>query len=393
VTAAPKRSAVSGTLPDEQTTTLEFQQRLRAWLAAEETRLQPFRLPASGDNQTDHERGLAFQKMLFDEGWMGAGWPESVGGSGGNALLRAAMYDEILSAGYHLPDTVVMLEIMGEMFLRFAPTLAAQHLPAVINGSEVWCQGFSEPDAGSDLASLRCRATPGERGWLLNGQKVWTSFVQHSTRCLVLARTGAADSGHRGLTLFLVDLDTPGVTARTIRAMNGRDEFGEVFLDDTPVPPDRLIGTPGSGWAAAMYLLQWERGMYGWMRQAALFRRLRELTAEAGPLADAKTLGEAYLALVALRGQCRDIVRRLAAGESPGPEISVIKLLLAAAEKLLNDTARELLSPRLELDPTAGRWRAEYLYSRVSSIFGGSIEIQRQIVAERCLGLPRQSDR
>ena len=380
---------------DERPTVHSFRTGLRAWLESEHPRLEPFRAPGTADADADHARGLALQVLLFDEGWMRAGWPEAVGGTGGDALLRAALYDELLSAGYHLPDTVSMLEIMGEMVLRFAPELAARHLPAVIRGTEVWCQGFSEPDAGSDLASLRCRATLIDGAWVLNGQKVWTSFVQRSSRCLVLARTGEPGSGHRGLTMFLVDLGAAGVTWRTIRAMTGHDEFGEVFLDDIRVPADRAVGAPGSGWAAAMYLLQWERGMYGWLRQAALFRRLRELVAEAGTSGDADpaALGDVYLGLVALRSQCRDVVRRLAAGESPGPEISVVKILLASAEQLLMDTARDVLAPRLELDEAAARWRADYLYSRVSSIFGGSVEIQRQIVAERCLGLPRQDGR
>jgi alkylation response protein AidB-like acyl-CoA dehydrogenase len=370
-----------------------FRGDLRAWLESEHDRLEPFRRPGTGDPAVDHHRALTLQRLLFDEGWGKAGWPETVGGTGGTARLRATLYDEVVSHGYQVPDTWCMVEIIGEMLLRFAPDLAAGYFGAVIRGTEVWCQGFSEPDTGSDLASLRCRATREGDTWVLNGQKVWTSFVERASRCLVLARTGQPGSGHRGLTMFLADLGSPGLSWRAIRAMDGRDEFGEVFFDDVHLPPERLIGQPGSGWAAAMYLLQWERGMYGWLRQAQLFRRLRDLLDDVGPDADPAALGEVYLALVAVRSQCREIVRRLAAGESPGPEISVAKLLLGTAEQLLMDTARDLLSPRLELDATAAGWRVDYLYSRVASIFGGTSEIQRQIVAERCLGLPRQGKR
>jgi alkylation response protein AidB-like acyl-CoA dehydrogenase len=279
------------------------------------------------------------------------------------------------------------------MLIRFDPAKAVARIPPACRGDEAWCQGFSEPDAGSDLASLRCRAVASDDGWVLNGQKVWTSLAHLSTHCFVLARTGGPDSGHRGLSMFLVGHDTPGMTVRPLRAMNGRYEFGEVFLDDVALPSDAIIGAPGQGWAMAMYLLQWERGMYAWQRQALMHQRLGQLVAEAGGAADPAALGATWATVATLRALSRDTVRRLAAGESPGPEISVTKVLLARAEQLLMDSARDALVPRLELDPSESGWRAEWFYSRATSIYGGTAEIQRSIIAERCLGLPREPAR
>ena len=191
--------------------------------------------------------------------------------------------------------------------------------------------------------------------------------------------------------MILVDHDTPGVSVRPIRAMTGRDEFGEVLFDDVHVSGDRLIGNEGDGWGVAMYLLQWERGMYPWQRQAALLTVLDRLLADHADEIDPGELADAYLAILPMRVSSRNTIRRLAAGENPGPEVSVDKVLLARAEVAVHDLADAVLIPAIELgdDHDAEGWRHEYLYSRAAPIYGGSIEIQRTILADRVLGLPR----
>jgi alkylation response protein AidB-like acyl-CoA dehydrogenase len=259
----------------------------------------------------------------------------------------------------------------------------------------MWCQGFSEPDSGSDLASLRCRAVPeGDRRtaatWRVNGQKVWTSLAQYSQRCVLLARSGPADSRHRGITAFFVDMDTPGISVRPIEMINGEREFAEVFFDDVAVPADRILGEPDGGWAVAMSILPYERSSCFWQRIAYLYRRLERLV-EAAPQHDraAEVVGEAYLQLHALRARSRATQHRLAETGTLGAETSIDKVLVATAEQTTYDAARRLLGGMVELDDgTAGEtWRGEYLYSRAATIYGGTIEVQRNIIARRLLEL------
>ena len=261
----------------------------------------------------------------------------------------------------------------------------------VLRGDEVWCQGFSEPDAGSDLASLRCRAAATPDGWTLSGQKVWSSLGSVSQRTAMLART--ADGGHRGISMLLVDLDAPGCVVRPIRASSGRNEFAELFFDETPVGADRIIGELNGGWAVAMYLLQWERGMYAWQRQAVLHARLADLVAEVDPSDSvAETmLADAWVRLTAVRAAAAATVRRLAEGQNPGPEISVDKILLSTAEQSLSECYRRLLPLRFTFGHAVDDQvhRADWFYSRMATIYGGALDIQRSILAERVLGLPR----
>jgi alkylation response protein AidB-like acyl-CoA dehydrogenase len=333
----------------------------------------------------------ALQAALFDAGWVRYGWPEELGGSGGDARHRGSVYDALEERRVPVPEAYWLLETLLPMLSVYAPDLAGRHLAAVLRGDEVWCQGFSEPDTGSDLAALRTRAHRDDDGWVINGRKIWTSQATAATRCVALVRTGAPESRHRGLSMFLVDLDTPGVTVRPIRAMTGRDEFGEVTFEDVRVVSDRLIGHDGDGWSQAMYLLQWERGMYPWQRQAALLALLDRLLDDHRDEIDPGDLADAYLAVVPMRLSSRTTIHRLAAGENPGPEVSVDKVLLARAELAVHDLARDLLSPALELGDADDDdvWRQRYLYSRPAPIYGGSIEIQRTILADRVLGLPR----
>ena len=330
-------------------------------------------------------------RLTYEAGFMRMGWPERVGGLGGSNLLRAYLGEVLTARDIVEPGMYSMPEVLAPTMIDYAPAgLAAQMVPKLLRGEETWCQGFSEPGTGSNLGSLACRAVPADDGWTVQGQKVWTSLAQYAARCVLLARTGTPESAHRGITAFFVDMDSPGVTIRPIESMHGVPEFNEVFFDDVFVPADRVLGEVNQGWSIAMDLLPYERSTALWHRAAYLRRRLERLVAEApdGAL-DPGAAGEAAQLLLAFRARSRATQRRLAAGETLGPETSVDKVLLATAEQAVFDLAAEGLGAEVAVgdDPVSARWRAEFLYSRAASIYGGSAEIQRNIIARRLLGL------
>jgi len=334
---------------------------------------------------------LVLQRALWNEGFTRWGWPPECGGNGGSAVLRAAVYEQLVLDGFRIPQPMLTAETLGPAVVALSPELAATYLGGCLRGDEVWCQGFSEPEAGSDLASLRCRATPTGDGWSVSGQKVWSSLGTVAQRTAMLARTG--EPGHRGITMLLIDLDSPGCEVRPIRASSGRNEFAEVFFDETPVGPDRVVGEVNGGWGVAMYLLQWERGMYGFLRQSVLHARLADLLRKVGePPSDAiGQVSDAWVRLSALRSMTAKTVQQLARGENLGPAISLDKALLAMAEQDVLECERKLLP--LEFAFGDGQddevFRGDWFFSRMASIYGGAIEIQRTLIAERVLGLPR----
>jgi alkylation response protein AidB-like acyl-CoA dehydrogenase len=235
---------------------------------------------------------------------------------------------------------------------------------------------------------LTTRAVIDGDTWVINGQKVWTSFAQYSHRCILLTRTGDADTpDHQAITAFFVDTDAPGITVRPLRTMHDVDEFCEVYFDDVVVDSSRMLGKPGDGWQLAMDLLPYERSTCFWQRIAYLYSRFDALIGEVkglGAVADSE-LGSAYLALHTLRCRSRATQHRLADGHKLGPDTSVDKVLLATAEQQLYDTARDLMPGVIELEDTD--WRTEYLYSRAATIYGGTAEVQRNIIARRLLDL------
>ena len=355
----------------------EFRSGLRAWL--DENDLTPGTDPSFAREVAQLAR---VRRALYDAGWMRYGWPAAVSGLGGPAVLRAVLGEEVTTRGLAEPGIFSMIEVLLPTVLAYAPpALAAELAPRLLNGSEQWCQGFSEPGSGSDLASLSTRAVPKGEDWVVTGQKVWTSIAQFAQRCVLLTRTAP---GHGGITAFLVDMDTPGITVRPLRAMHGRDEFCEVFFDEVVVPGDRMLGNPGDGWRVASDLLPHERSTCFWHRIAHLYTRLDRL-AVAIDTPDDSALGAAYLALHTIRCRSHATQRRLGEGAQLGPETSIDKVLLATAEQKLFDTAHDLLPGEIELGTSA--WRGEFLYSRAATIYGGTAEIQRNIIARRLLEL------
>ncbi len=361
----------------------EFRAGLRSWLDANDL------TPGADHSLQGHMRQFArVSRALYDADWMRYGWPTEVGGLGGPAVLRAIVGEEVVGRRLAEPGPYSMLEVLAPTMIDYAPAgLAAEMVPRLLSGEEQWCQGFSEPGSGSDLASLTTRATQRGDDWIVNGQKVWTSFAQFSTRCVLLTRTAP---GHDGITAFFVDLDTPGITIRPLRTMHGVDEFCEVYYDDVVIPGSRMLGRPGDGWRLAMDLLPYERSTCFWQRIAYLYSRFDELIAQASSVGEPSesSLGAAYLALHTLRCRSRDTQHRLRDGARLGPDTSIDKVLLAGAEQRLYDTVRDLLPGALELDDTP--WRAEYLYSRAATIYGGTAEIQRNIIARRLLDLGKE---
>jgi alkylation response protein AidB-like acyl-CoA dehydrogenase len=376
-------------------TLADYRAQLRIWLDAHGEELAPgYALPGTLD---DHIAQMQRVKaILFGAGWMQFGWPERVGGRGGSPMLRTELGAAVVARDLVDPGLFSLIEVLAPTLIDFAPPeLAAEVVPRLLSGVELWCQGFSEPDAGSDLASLRCRAVPDGDArttstWVINGQKVWTSLAQYSQRCVLLARTGPADSRHRGITAFFVDMDTPGISVRPIEMINGEREFAEVFFDDVRVSADRILGEPNGGWGVAMSILPYERSSCFWQRIAYLYQRLQRLV-EASPADDraAELVGNAYIELHALRARSRATQHRLAQTGTLGAETSIDKVLVATAEQTTYDAARQILAGGIEVDDSvAGQmWRSEFLYSRAATIYGGTLEVQRNIIARRLLEL------
>jgi alkylation response protein AidB-like acyl-CoA dehydrogenase len=375
----------------------EFRSELTAWLDAHHDELAPtFSPPGTLDEHVAQMQRM--KAKLFEAEWMRWGWPERVGGLGGSPLLRTELGAALAARDLTDPGLYSLVEVLAPTLIDFASSdLAAEFVPRLLCGEEVWCQGFSEPEAGSDLGSLSCRAVtngPAESAstWVVNGQKVWTSLAQYADRCVLLARTGSTESRHRGITAFFVDMDSPGITVAPIEMINEVPEFAEVFFDDVVVPADRVLGEVDGGWAVAMSILPYERSSCFWQRTAYLARRL-QLLVEAAADSDrtAAIVGEAFLQLHELRARSRATQHRLAGGGTLGAETSIDKVLVATTEQTIYDAVLRLLPGIVEVDETATgeAWRTEYLYSRAATIYGGTVEVQRNIIARRLLDLGR----
>ncbi len=368
----------------------EFRASLDSWLGQNLTLLTPDSgAIGSLDEQMDHLSKV--KRLTYDAGWMRWGWPQRVGGFGGSTLLRAYLGEALTARGLVEPGIYSMTEVLAPTMIDFAaPELAADMVPRLLRGQETWCQGFSEPGTGSNLAALSCRATRSGEVWRVSGQKVWTSLAQYADRCVLLTRTGAPDSAHRGITALFVDMDSPGILVRPIETMHGLPEFSEVFFDDVAVPIGRTLGQEGRGWSVAMDLLPFERSTALWHRTAYLHRRLQDLldTVPEDAL-DPTDVGEVTELLYALRARSRATQYRLDAGERLGPETSIDKVLVATVEQALFDLVADGLGPELAGadDADSQRWRREFLYSRAATIYGGTAEIQRNIIARRLLDL------
>ncbi|WP_236792159.1 acyl-CoA dehydrogenase family protein [Amycolatopsis sp. GM8] len=366
----------------------------RSWLAAS----APPPLPQDYRLRTEALR--EWHSTLYRSGWVGIDWPRELGGQGLSLEHALIFIEESARAGAPQPFGAIGLHVVGPTLLRYGTgEQLARFVEPLLSGKEIWCQGFSEPDAGSDLASLRTRAVLEDDEFVLTGQKIWTSWADDSDWCAVLARTDPDRAQHKGISYLLVDMKTPGVTVRPITQITGDAEFCEVFFEDVRVPRSNLLGPLHGGWELAMHTLGHERSGYALRRRAELEVSYRNLLdairlGDSGPDV-AVRIGAAYVTLRGLSALSRRAVRRARNGEVPSPLDSVDKLALAKGEQQLFGTALDLLGAHRAAPLTEGtsldgeQIVKDYLHGRAASVYGGSEQIQLTIVAERLLGLPR----
>ena len=373
--------------------TAEFRDALVEWIEERRAELEPpYRDHGSTDELLAHQRCV--QRLVFDHGFMRWGWPLEVGGLGGNPLFRAILGEELTGRGLVHSAAYSMTEVLGPAVIAYADaTLAAEVVPALLRGDETWCQGFSEPEAGSDLGSLRTTAVRDGETWVLTGQKLWTSWAHHASRCIVLARTEGPGTGSRGISAFFVDMASPGIDVHPLDTLAGVDEFCETFFDEVRVPAGRLLGAPGKGWQVAQHILGCERGPIFWQRASWLLHHLGEIAGmtDDDDVAAQRLIGQAFADVSALRARSRSTQRQVAAGDLRPAESSIDKILIATADQAVFEAARYVLPGVVELDDSAlaDRYRKEWAYSRAATIYGGTSEIQRDIVASRLLHLPK----
>jgi alkylation response protein AidB-like acyl-CoA dehydrogenase len=374
-------------------------EELRSWLAAEAPRSLPT------DLEDRFPLLVEWQRKLYDAGWLGYGWPAEFGGAGGGPLDKVTLATELARAGAPLPAGTIGLEVVGPTLVGFGtPEQKARFLPPMLSGDDMWCQGFSEPDAGSDLASLRTRAEAAEGGFLVTGRKVWTSWAQFSRWCGLLVRTDPDAPKHRGLSLLMVDMTSPGVEVIPLLQMTGDAEFNEVVFDGVFVPAENLVGPLNGGWKLALDILAHERGPLVVRRQVeialgfdGIVENARRLVAAGAIAEDARLherVGRAWAEVKMLEAHAAAIMRELEHGDL-GPEASIGKRLVSDVEQSVFELGFDVLGGArgLAADLVPGMdadgWTRQFLYSRAASIYGGTAEIQHGIIAERVLGLPR----
>ncbi|HEX6390801.1 MAG TPA: acyl-CoA dehydrogenase family protein [Solirubrobacteraceae bacterium] len=365
-----------------------FRDELRAWFAEN----QPGAAPEGEDAHYAYRRD--WQRKLAEGGWAAVHWPVEYGGRGATLTQSAIFFEELGRARMPLPANVLGLLLAGPTIMIWGDDAQKErYLTPILTGEEIWCQGFSEPEAGSDLASLKTRAVKDGDEWVVTGQKVWTSGAQYSKWCMLVARTDFDAPKHKGLTYFLMDMEAPGVTVAPLVQITGESEFNELFLDEVRIPDANILGGVGNGWKVALTTLMNERAGLGFFLGVRLRQILDEVFTEAagrGLLDDpvvADKLGELHLRAEVIR---LTAYRGLTATEKygqPGPEGSLTKWMWSDANQQLTQLAADLLGPQtLE---KGSPWAYELLRARGNSIEGGTTEILKNIVAERVLGLPK----
>src|SRR3954454_4779101 len=381
---------------------LRLQEDVRAFLAGS---APDGPLPHALEERIEALRG--WQRRCYEAGYVGRAWPCEFGGAGAPASEQIVIDQELAAAGAPEFANVVGLDVLGPSLLRFGTDAQRRrHIPPILSAQEIWCQGFSEPEAGSDLASLRTRAVEHDDHFVVSGQKTWVSWGQFARWCGVLARTDPDAPRHRGISMLIVDLRSPGVELRPMTQITGHAEFCELFLDDVVVPKANLLGARGEGWKIALHTLGHERGTAALPRQVKLRTWLdRAVAAAAGRRLDGDAviadpeaqlaLARALIGIEVLRHHAYRTVGEFLNGGAVGPDSSSVKLLMAEAEQRLAATALEVLGPTLQHgDPRQEAedafWHETYLYSRAATIYGGTQQIQRDIIAGRVLGLPQE---
>ena len=390
-------------VPDEEA----FRAEVRGWLAASLAgEFAP--VVGSGGPGREHEfieERMAWERQLGDGGWIGLGWPESEGGRGLPWPHQVIFYEEYARAGAPARIGHIGEQLLGPTLLMFGTSQQrARFLPGILAGTQLWCQGYSEPGAGSDLAAVATRARlvrgDGDAGgeWHLDGQKVWTSLAQFADWCFVLARTDPGARRHHGLSYLLVPMRQPGIEVRPIVQLTGTSEFNEVFFDDARAAAADIVGAPGDGWRVAMGTLGVERGVSTFGQQMGFQREFERVLATAratGAIDDpdlAARIIEAWVGLQVMRYTALATLRPRP-GRPPGTEANVSKLIWAPWHQRLGELAVDVEGPAATVtgpDYDLDHAQRLFLFTRADTIYGGSSEIQRNVVAERALGLPRE---
>ena len=354
-----------------------------------------------GDEHSVVEERKAWESRLYEGGWACIGWPEAHGGRGATIEQQVIFNEEYARAGGpgrmgHIGETLT-----GPTLIAFgSEEQRARYLPGILRGEDFWCQGYSEPNAGSDLANVKTKAVFGEvsQQWRITGQKVWTSLAHESQYCFVIARTDPASVGHKGLGFFLMTLDQPGVEIRPIQQLTGTSEFNEVFFDEAVCDAADIVGAPGDGWKVAMGLLGFERGV-STLGQQMLFQNefdeIIRIARENGTAQDPVIRQRIADARVGLRIMRFNSMRMLSGGGDDGTlqkEAMIYKLYWATWHRNLGKLAMDVLGAESEIIEEGpyqlNRLQSMYLFTRSDTIYGGTNQIQRNIIAERALGMP-----
>jgi alkylation response protein AidB-like acyl-CoA dehydrogenase len=388
--------------PDEAA----FRKEVRDWLEANLDREQIQAQLSVGpqDERVDHLR--VWQGRLHEGGWAGVSWPKEYGGRGSSLIEQAIFYQEMARAKAPAPINVIGLGMAGPTIIVHGREDQKQrYLSKILSAEEIWCQGFSEPGAGSDLASLRSSAVADGDHFVINGQKVWTTLAHVAKWCIFLARTDPDAPKHKGITYFLVDMESPGIEVRPLRQMTGTAEFNEMFFTDVRVPRENILGDLNDGWRVAMTTLMNERGTLGFALSVQARIALDELIQKAKTLKRngkpaiedpviRQRIAQLHVEIEAIRLSGYRALSTVIKTGVPGPEGSLGKLLWSESMKRLTDLAVELYGPaglttEWKNDPDLKRWQFAHLRARGNTIEAGTSEILRNIIAERVLGLPR----
>lgn len=398
------------TLAAGETHTDAVRAELQSWLrgALPEAwcrRAFPSVIPPGEEDKEGVAISRQWQRLLHDAGWAAPGWPPAYGGRGLDLAGRLAVADELARARAPVPIGFQGIDLLAPTLIEHATEEQKQRfLPGILSGDEIWCQGYSEPDSGSDLASLRTRARRDGDVYVVNGHKVWTSFGKRATWCFLLARTGPPESRHDGISFFVVSMDTPGLEWRPIVEVTGTEDFGELFLDDVEIPVDQLIGPEGAGWRVAMSSLGHERLLASNAAHVrarfdaftVLARRQRPSAVERDHIA---SLGMRLFGLERLQSQA--LAMAMAGDSRFAVWASLLKLGGTELRQHIAESAIRVLGAQaltatrygapVDVTDDAAVWSNELLDCRACTIYAGSSEIQRNILAERGLGLPKDA--
>ncbi len=366
-----------------------FRDEVRAWLGEN----HPGPAPTGGDQaQFDFER--EWQRRLHAGGWAGISWPREYGGRGASLIEQAIFSEELARAKAPRPANVLGLVMGGPVVIAHGTGEQKERfLEPILSAEEIWCQGFSEPESGSDLASLKTRAVESNGGYSVTGQKVWTTFAHEAKWCMLVARTDPDVPKHKGLTYFICDMEQDAVDVRPLRQITGEAEFNELFFEDAYIPAENVVGGVGNGWNVAITTLMHERAGLGAAAALGLRQALDELVALANergrgedPVVRDK-VAQLKIGIEALRlGAMRALTQQMKVG-IPGPEGSISKLEWAHLNQALTELALEIGG--FDVLRSESPWAYRFLRSRANSIEGGTSDVLRNIVAERVLGLPR----